>query len=395
MSKSKLNISEYLHLKDVGFLEMVYAITPMLIGFNFRTIPMGVLMWTLLVMLVMVRGEVKLGRLRPMILFAVYWAFHDFAMMLIDSVNINNKIQQVLFFLAFFLLYPQLNLEKLRGSLNWVALIAIAGLLYQWSMIVSGNGVHPLEIPGLTMPEHRLDQFSLRPSSFFMEPAAYTAYMICPLAVSLNERKYAWSIAIILSLFLSTSTTGLILSFVMLGVNAFTNLRKAKLSTIAIAVIAIGLYIALINLQAFEYSVEKFETTDTEENVRLFQGPHIVSTMQPEEFLFGAPYSSPYEYCKAGRATQVEFYGESVYMSTLWYMILCYGIVGLVLYLNIYVKVAMKSRITWPLMTCLFATLFSSSYRISSSFIFILILLMVMIRAEEMDIEHREYILKD
>ena len=384
MKKRNFNIPKYLNLKDIGGLELFFSITPMLAGFSLLGIPMSLLMWVILVAIVMMQGNIHMGKFKPMSIFVAYWAIHDFLIMFVDNVNIIGEIQQVIYFLSFFLLFPRLNFEKLKGSMNWIALIAMGGLLYQWGFVVAGEGVHPLQIPGLTMPEGRLEQLSLRPSSFFMEPSSYVAFMVCPLAMALLEKKYPWAIVLILSIFLTTSTTGLVASFIMLAMSVFGK-RMRGISIIGIFIVGFCLYYALTNLEIFELGVEKVENTDVNSNVRLSQGPYVVSTMESAEFVFGAPYISAYNYCISKGVMNVVFYGDSVYISTFWFLILCYGVVGLLLYLNIFFYIAKKSRVTWPLLAFLLATIISSSYRFSIVFIFIMVVLMVIIKNEQME----------
>lgn len=376
-------ISRYLDLKQVGFLEMIFALTPLLCGFHLGPLPLYLVTWVLIMLIILLQGKFhRFGTYKPLLLFIVYWLIHTFVIMVIDDVNTNGFIGQIIYFVAIFAIYPALDLKKLKGSLNWVAIISIAGLLYQWQDILRGGMVHPLEIPGLSMSESRLLSESLRPSSFFMEPAAYVSFMICPLFFALADKKYIWVVILILSMFLTTSTTGLILSFVILGVSALSE-RKVKIGAwIVTILIGGGLYIAVTNMSAFEAGIEKFENTDVTTNVRLSQGVYVVGTMNPSEYIFGVPYSTAYNYCKAGRAPNVVIYAESVYMSTFWELLLLFGIVGLVLYLNIYLQLLRLSRKTLTLVSALFVVLFSSSIGIGVTFVFTLIILLATVKEE-------------
>jgi len=380
-------IIEYLHLKDVGLLEMTFALTPMLCGYTISNLTLSLLMWMILLFMVLLQRKVKKPQLfKPLIFLVAYWVVHEVFIILCDDVNMNGVIAQFIYFAAVFTLYPNINIIKLKGSLNWVAIISIVGLLYQWGDIATGNLVHQLEIPGLTTEVDTLEKVSLRPSSFYAEPAAYVAYMICPLYFALMDKKYIWAIGMILSIFLTTSTTGLIVSFIMLGVSILS-FGKMKPTTIVLGAILIGvLYLALTNLEAFQFGLEKLENTDTENNVRLAQGRYVVSTMNPGEYVFGVPYSTAYNYCQTGRATEVVYYGKSVYMSTFWQMILLYGAIGLILYLNIYIQIFKQCHRTLTLLAALCAVLFSSTYMMGVYFIFTLIILLSVTMNSKKDI---------
>lgn len=369
-------IFDYLHLREVGLLEITFALTPILMGFSMGDIPLSALMWVLLIVLVFFKyGRLKYKIFKPLLYFIIYWFIHQIALLLIADVNLNSIIVQIVYFAAVFTLSPSMNAEKLRGAMNWVAIISILGLLYQWSEIVRGNGVHPLEIPGLTMLENRMED-SFRPSSFYMEPAAYVSFMICPLALALVDKKYIWSVVIILSIFLTTSTTGIVLSFILVGASLLAG--KARTGTIVLVVaMGVGLAYTLVSLEEFEAGVEKLETTEVSTNIRLSQGPAVVGSMRPMEYIFGVPYSSAYNYCKAGRMTDVVYYGESVYMSTFWDMILCFGVVGLLLYLFVYYKLFKTSRVIWPMLFCLLATMFSDPDSIKTNYIYKLTFMLV------------------
>lgn len=373
------NIVNYLHLKEVGFLEMTFALTPMLSGFSFMGQPLSFWMWVVLITIIFLRRRHnRFKNFIPLTIFIIYWSFHELCIMLVDDVNIAGVVAQILVFSSVYFLFPNLDAKKLRGCMNWVAILAMAGLLYQWTFILRGQGVHPLELPGLPRSEFFLEKISLRPSSFFNEPAAYVAFMICPLAISLIERKFLWAVAIILSIFLTTSTTGLVLSFILLGASLFVQNKVKMRTSLGILLIGGGLFFALTHFSVFRLGVVKVENTDTSTNVRLSQAPYIVSTMYSSEYLFGAPYSTPYNYCKSGRAPGVIYYGNTVYMSTFWSMILLYGVIGLILFLNIYYKLFKSSKVTWPLLACLMATMFSDPDGIQGGYIYKLIFMLVL-----------------
>ena len=378
MSNRTFKIVNYLDLKYVGLLEFVFAFTPILSGFSLGRIPLSVLMWVILIGIVVLQGKLnRFKTFKPLLVFIIYWLVHTFVIMIVDDVNINGFIAQIIYFVAVFTIYPALDIKKLKGSLNWVAIISIVGLLFQWQEILRGGTVRPLGLPGLTMAESRLLLESLRPSSFFMEPASYVAFMICPLFFALTEKKYTWVITLILSMFLTTSTTGIVLSFIMLIVNALSA-RKAKAWTLIFALlIGGGLYYVLMNSSVFEVGVDKVENTDVSTNVRLAQGRYVVSTMQPEEYIFGVLFSTAYNYCSSGRAPNVIYYGKSVFLSTFWEILLLYGLVGLAFYLNVYIQIIKQNRITLTLAIALVAVLFSSGYALGLVYIFTLIMLLV------------------
>lgn len=360
----------------IGKLEMFFALCPILQGFNLGGFPLSLIVWILMLLVIFVRGyKIRLDTYKPLLMLAIYWLLHTIVVALQDNVNTNAMIAQVIYFLAIFSVYPLLNKEKLRRALNIVCIIVMAGLLYQWMEIMITGGTHPLEIIGLQMSKERLETLSVRPSSFFMEPAAYAEFMLLPIALALMDKRIIWAIILILSVFFTSSTTGIVTCFLMLG--AWTFMQKKRKALIVIPLIAIGLIYALNHFSVFEVGVDKLNNTDVETNVRLTQGEYVVGTMEGAEYIFGVPYSSAYNYCKSGRATNVIYYGEAVYMPTFWNLILLYGLVGLFLYLMTLFNLLKMCKQLFPLITSLIITMYSGGMGLTSSFVYCMIFMLV------------------
>ena len=368
---------DYLGLRHAGGVELYFSLLLILSTYSFMGIRMEVIAWLLLFFILFFKKKARAKRtFVPLIVLATYILVHDFLNLFIANGNINSFIMQIVYFVCMINAVKVFNLEKLKGSINLVAIIAMIGLLYQWGIIAAGGYVRPIQIPFLEMAQARLEVLSIRPSSFFMEPAAYVAFMYIPLAFSLIEKKYIWTALIILSEFLTTSSTGVLTSFIMLFVYVMTQRVSLKIRLLTI-VIGAAMFISLFYVEAFQTSVNKLEETDVESTVRLSQGPYVVSTMKWNEYIFGASYSSAYEYCHSGRAPLVIYYGKEVFLSTFWKMILLYGITGLFFYLLFYCKIVRKNKESLPLVACLIATMFSSGYGIGMNFVYTSIMLML------------------
>lgn len=370
-------VIDYFNLRKVGGIEFFFACIPILGAYGFYGFPLQTILFGLLFLALMLKPKMRsILNCKILITMIVYVLIHDFLYLFIANGNINGYIQQVILFGCLLFGVRAFDLEKLKASLNFIAIISILGLLYQWGIIATGGDVHPIQIPFLDMPLNRINSYSIRPSSFFMEPASYVAFMYVPLVFSLIDKKFVWSIIIVMSEFLTTSTTGLLTSFIMLIVYFFTQKNNYKIRLSVILLGAIMVY-SLIHFEVFRVGVEKFENIDMETNVRLTQGPYVVSTMESHEMIFGAQYHSAYDYCLDGRAPNVVFYKEEVYMSTIWMLILKYGYIGLFLYLMFYFKIAKANRKTIPLVACLIAVMFSSNYGLGGIFIYTSIPLLI------------------
>lgn len=370
-------ILNYLDLHQAGGIELFFALLMVLSAYSFMEIPLQVILWGLMFVILLFKKRRHVPAFKPLIVLAAFVLIHDFLYLFIANSNLNAYIMQIIYFGSMLLAVNVFNIEKLKGALNLVAIISMIGLLYQWGIIAAGGDVRPIQIPFLNMGQSRLEMFSIRPSSFFMEPAAYVAFMYIPLTFSLIDKKFIWTAVIILSEFLTTSTTGLFTSFIMLIAYVFSQKVSFKLRLLTILIGAVMVF-SLIYVDAFQSSVSKLENTDIETNMRLSQGPYVVSTMKPEEMLFGVPYHNAYEYCLDGRAPNVIFYKEEVYMSTTWMLLLKYGFVGLFLYLLFYYRIVKGNHETIPLVICLVATMFSSGYGLGGTFVYISIPLLLL-----------------
>lgn len=370
-----------INIKELGWAELLVAVQPILTAYYLGPLPFSCVVLLFLSVVAIFRGRVKVDfhLMLPMLLFMSYWFFHEFLLLFVaDNYNINKRIAQMIFFVSLLLVVPMLDYKKLVASVNLVSVICIIGLIFQLSTIMSGGTVHPLEIPGLTMSQERLESESLRPSSFFMEPASYTVYMFAPLMISLINRKFWWSAILIISMYLTTSTTALFSSFVFIIVYVVSQGVRNRRSILMI-LLAFVLYYALNNMSIFEFGMNKLENTDFETNIRIAQGLIVISTMQWYELLLGVPYGSSMDYYLAGRTVgkEVVALGSGLYMSTTWNLIFSFGIVGLLLYLNIYYRLYKICRILIPYIICLFVIMFSASIGIGAIYIYTMIVLYV------------------
>lgn len=363
-------IINYLHLDKVGWIELYFSSLLIMSPYRFLGIELQIPLWIILFVILISRHKSRnLNYYRPLITLVSFILIHDVIWFFLTGSSIYGLIMKLITLGCMIMSLGVFNFDRFRGAINLISLISICGLLYQWSIISAGGEVRPLELPFLDLPDNRLD-FSIRPSSFFMEPAAYVAFMYVPIYLSLIERKYLWSVVLILSVFLTTSTTGIVTTFIILFVYVATqkNNLKVRAMTIALGVCMGG---ALLHFEEFQTGITKLEETDVEKTERISQGPYIVSTMNTSELCIGTLSNGAYEYCiKEGRAPYVFYKDESVYMSTIWMIIFMYGILGLFFYLFFYYKLMRDCKKLIPLVVCLFVVMFSASYGLGMYFVY-------------------------
>ena len=375
---------DYLHLRDCGGLELLFAMLPMLSGYSYPGLPFSVLIPVLLIILSFKREKPLLTHSHScIIILLVYIIVHEILLGLfsvgLGASFINNTLQSIFCLSAAIIVGPKIVFSKMLGAINWVALVSMGGMVYHFVLFLNGSSFTPIALPFLPDmdPSSRIFILVDRPSSFYMEPQAYVSFMMVPLFLALYERKYIWSGIIILTLFMSSSTTGLLLVFLMSVFFVLTHGVKKKMRIMSLGLIVI-MAIVLTQTSIFGQAVDKLTSTDVETNVRLSQGPSIVKSMKSEYFLFGAPFSSAYDYCVNMCASlDIIYYGTGVFVATFWLLILRYGIAGLLLYVNVYIKFWKSTRLLFPYIFCLIVTMFSNRDFFGAFFCFQMIFIVV------------------
>ena len=123
-------IIDYLNLRQVGGLELFFALSMVLSAYSFMGIPMQVILWGgLFAMLFFKRRSVSFSAFRPLLVLAIFVLIHDFLYLFIANGNLNAFIMQILYFGCMLMAVNVFNIEKLKGSLNLVAIISMIGLV--------------------------------------------------------------------------------------------------------------------------------------------------------------------------------------------------------------------------------------------------------------------------
>lgn len=362
-------IISYLQLKKIGAYELLVALYPILAGYSYGIIHGNLLFIVILATwgLFKKKHHFKTFWLNIIIAFVMIHEFILMTMINTPGYFINNTISIIIICLCIIPVCKAIDYTKLVGSLNWVSVLSIGGIIYQFGIVFSGSKVSPLKLP--FMPDMastaRLYEESIRPSSFFWEPAAFVTFLMVPLFISLTQKKYAWSGVIILAMFLSTSSTGILMSFIMLMTYVLTQKIKFR-ARIAITIIGAGLVIALMNSPYFEAGVKKIENTDPEKNVRIMNGIFLYQSLNAAEKVFGIEAANVDDYYKKNGGL---FYGldeRNIFVPTFWLTLAKYGIFGLALLLYLYVSFLKKDKTLLPYIVVIFIAMFFQSISIGS-----------------------------
>ena len=274
----------------------------------------------------------------------------------------------------------------LLGSINWVTIICMIGMFYHAALVAMGNKVGQIPLPFLEVS--RQDVEYARPLGFFPEPGAYAGFMLYPLFIALSKRQWWWSLTIAIGILASTSTNGIALLFIMITFTMLSS-KIGVWSKVLLLILGVVLVFLLFNNDYFSGSVEKIERElDVEhlsQSVRMAQGFYVVSTMDPGDFVLGVPYGNAYDYAKGeGIVGNFVVYGDgedaSIYMTTIWQLLLRYGVVGLFLYLILYIKAGKRAKGLWPLIACSMLRIITAADFISSTFVMNMIFIYTYIR---------------
>ncbi len=365
-------ITEYFHLNKLGWFEFLFAMYPILAGYQYGSLPFNLLILLILDIWAIRKGA-EPAKIKLLSIITLFILGHEIIVLLIndlDGTHINSIISTTVFLLSIFIILPAINYEKLVGALYVVGLISSIGIIYHVMLILSGNTVSPITLPFLPpLPSNsRAFEDALRPRSFFWEPAAYVTFMMVPLFIALIERKMLMVFFFFFTMVLSTSTNGIVLGALMITIAVLIGNYRLKYKFVLAAFLLATSYLFMTS-PIFESGLDKIENTDAETNVRLSSGPNLVFNMPTEHILLGIPVHDVNEYYAAGNVKNARF-GSEIFLPTFWNVLVTYGIIGVVLHMSLYVFVIYKCRKLLPYMIVLIVSQFVQSVGFNSIYVY-------------------------
>ncbi len=328
---------------------------PIVGGYQYGHIPFSLLMLIILDVIVLIKtqGKPKMRQPNKAVKYLIlYVMVHEtvlfFTLPSVPSYFINSYIGQIIIFASILIIGPNLNFNKFLSSISIVAIICMLGLLYQLPITLSGGVTTPLSLPFMPAldAEARAYEELTRPSSFFWEPQSYCSYMFVLLFFALKEKKMVWAAIITISMFLTGSTTGIVISVFMFAYTAFFTGGQKVSNRIIILIVAVGLVYVLLNSSFFDAGVSKMESTSYERNSRLYNGISLVLRMPVSDLIVGGNAATVADYYFSGAAGSgflIEK-NDTVYVSTFWTIIVKFGIIGLFIYLWTYIKPILQAK---------------------------------------------------
>ena len=302
--------------------------------------------------------------------------FHELVVLLINDANqthINSIISSFLLLSSIIIIAPTLTYQKLVGSLYLVGLISAGGIIYHTFLMMYGRMMTPIPLPFLPTPDvsSRLFEELMRPSSFYWEPASYVTFMLVPLFLSIHEKKNIMIGFWLICILLSSSTNGIVLAPAMVAISVLSS-RKKNFSQFLSLVVLIIVGFVFFNSNVFEIGIDKAENTEMASDARLSNGPWLVSNMPPEDLFWGIPVHGVKEYISLNNniASTRIVRNNDFYMSDFWYVLVVYGVIGLILHLAVYFKFLTKNRQLLPYILILLIAQFSQSLSFRSMYFF-------------------------
>lgn len=350
-----------------SLVEILLALYPVLCGYTFYGLPMSLLLLLIIDGLAIIRSG-KILKHKFLMYFVLFVLLHELLILFLTGVNttkINNFVGLIIFTVSIFIIVPSINIDKYKNAFYLLAFIYTVGIIYHSILIYSGHTVSPIKMPFMPDPgaESRLYEVGDRPVSFFWEPGNYASFMLFPLYFSLYSEKKYYSLLIILAIFISSSTNGVIFSLIMLIGYAFTQkLSKAQIAGIIVfGLLSIS---ALFYLNIFQNTKEKLLNTDYEHTIRLYNGPVIVSNMPSKHLILGIPYYSTEDYYNKTNFVKdglIILKDHDLFVSSFWQLIIKYGIIGLIIYLFFIYKLYRRNIELRPYILIYFVSMFSQS----------------------------------
>lgn len=344
-----MNVEIYEEKKKITFLEIIIPLFYILNQYKVMKVSLGLLAIIFAIATVIIKKKALIAY-SPLLALFMFMLFHDVFKMFVAGFAINSWIERTIY-LAFLMCVPE-NVDRNNLYRIWkiIGLIAMTGLFYQsFQVYALGRSVSIIKIfPFLELAGNNVSLYG-RPHSIFLEPAAYSTWILPLLCMSLARSEFVWAAIISVSIFFSTSSTGIImvgiswLFFTIIG-QSVVGRRNNRLILVSVLIIGFGV---LTNTDLFSAGLNKLTNIsldDTSNNTRIMLGFLLYAGLPIVQKVFGIPYLSVESYLRSGNV-ELGLYGLSLRTSYLGFVnalgncLLNYGIIGSIFYLRLFYKV--------------------------------------------------------
>lgn len=337
-----------------NIIEIYLPFFLVLVQYKIGIISLGTLGLILIELFQIVNNEFKitLQKSNEIFLLLLYVLLRDVLNGFLHISEMTVILHKVVEYLTLFLLVLSLtnvdfSEDRLAKAWKVAGVIYMSGLAYQLICIyVLGKGVAPISIvPGYVL---RATETSLRPSSFFAEPASYVCAML-PLEFLLLKRKeFKWAFVTTLMVIVCTSTVGIVLSSVLWAGTLLNKEYRFSQKISVLVLMALGVLVVFKN-SLFGSSMLKLSEVlagNSTVNSRIICGFDTIRTLDPIQWIFGTTHNDFNKYIlehlsefspSSPVITYMSIHG-TVFINTFCQIILNYGIIGLALYLQFFIN---------------------------------------------------------
>jgi len=258
----------------------------------------------------------------------------SFLIVLLSIIVLSDKIDEAQLYKYF----------KIFGT------IAMLGMLYHsLRFYVFGLESNPIQIFPRFGDNPDLNWYEgSRPTSFFSEPQAYASYMMPFLFLSLRKREVIWAITITMSVFLSTSSLGILMMLILWFGYVFFEVKKIKTRISIFSVLSV-FTLLLIYSSTFEFSRNKILETAFIGNPRISRGFEVYSVLNPKQMLIGVGYGDLGNFVYTIKENFIWGIGNESraslgYFTGISGIMIQFGLLGLIILITMFYKLWKKSK---------------------------------------------------
>lgn len=242
---------------------------------------------------------------------------------------IHNYFDLTISFLALILLANYCDWKYFLWTSIVFSLFASILCMYQWGMIIiTGSFIKNMYLPWFEISRDIETITVTRPCAFFTEPAHACLYIGPALYSTLLIKKYYLSAFLVLGMLFSSSTTGLLLLFVLPLVYSYNSGGGVKIFLgIVITFIVAYLLINTYYPQIIEFATNKVNNTEASDDQRLLGPLQYFKYLSISNLIFGIGLNQLENFILAARGSLL-LEGSGNYANSFLYMIFSYGFIG-------------------------------------------------------------------
>ena len=265
------------------------------------------------------------------------------------------------------LLINSIKVESYIKVIYVIAILASVIALYQ-RVLLTVTGSFPSEF---FLPLPMTDDVSasnLRPHAFFREPAHLAMYLLPVLYLALINSKKYYAVLYMLGILCSGSTTGFLLGIaVFLYWLSSNSLKRGRLLFSVAAVFVIISVFLQFAPDLISSNTEKLINTDANTSLRLLGTMDTIERMRGTELYFGIGINQLANYGNSVMGDELSNYANSVA-----YMLISYGIVGLICMLFYIIYLVKNYKSNRGFLLLLIGILFSDQILFNNHLVYLL-----------------------